>query len=78
MFVPNVHILKWRILKVGLVQKSFAVQLTRDLKEIKVEAILKHVSGSFLVGFTPYRKHFLHVCLKYPHSSAEAPYGECF
>ena len=58
MFVANVHILKSRILKVGLLQKSFAVQLKRDPKEIKrrkVEAILKHVSGFFLVRFTTYQ-----------------------
>ena len=76
MFVPSGHILKWRILKIGLFQESFVVQLTRNPKEMKrrkVEAILKQCLRIF-----PGRIHSisqasfailyciaLQVCLKY-------------
>ena len=52
---------------------------TKDQKEIKrkkVEAILEHGSGDFLVGFIAYRGHFLLVCFKYQRVFFRAPVGE--
>ena len=51
---------------------------TKDPKEIKrqkVEAILEHGSGDFLVGFIAYRDHFWLVCLKYQRVHFRAAVG---
>ena len=47
---------------------------TKDPKKIKrqkVETILEHVSGDFLVRFIAYRGHFWHVCLKHQRIHSE-------
>ena len=51
---------------------------TKDPKEIKrykVEAILEHGSGDFLVGFIAYRGHFWLACLKYQRVHFRAAVG---
>ena len=51
---------------------------TNDPKEIKrqkVEAILEHGSGYFLVGFIAYCGHFWLVCLKYQRVHFKAAVG---
>ena len=50
------QISNWRILKIGLLQECLVVQIQKIPK--KVEAILEHSSGDFLVGFITYRGHF--------------------
>ena len=77
-FILNLQISKWRISKVGLLQECLVVQNAKDPKEIKrskVETILDHGSGNFLVGFIAYRGHFWLVCLKYQRVHFRAAVG---
>jgi len=73
-FILHLQISKWRkISKIGLLHECRVLQIQKIPK--KVEAILEHGSGDFLVGFIAYRGHFWLVCLKYQRVHFRAAVG---
>ena len=68
-FILNLQISKWRRDIENWLTSGMScctnTEGPKEIKQKKVEAILEHGSGDFLVGLIAYRGHFFLVCLKY-------------